>query len=458
MAVNISLNAVANGNSPLFDSKYMAGDRPALRTFNHGDAFTIAGNYGTMNSVRTFLGGATGPWETTAIGATPANITNWAFDYTAGGAVVVKKDPTRGKVLYGNNTLGLNAAIRYQIPGVISENRRVFTTHLVKSNVRRDGVKYTFNHQTKHFRFNPTNSVSDNNPDLKWHSWEDGLSYIISTANTVGVADTRSFAPKNDNEWYRMELFINAGTQGGTNGRLIARVHHNGVTSIVHLLNAYACYGDVARHTSYVEQYYYGNFNGHVKNGEFSVGTVANNYTYRITATGWTAEYISSSNANETEILIGMRDAVINHPSGTRVAHIVGNKVVVTPIDPNDLVFAAFYSNGGSTNSTVGNPYFEEPTATTIEQCRDDQCVQAGSSSTDGWERVELRSVVDEATSAIREQQILSTWTSSGIGGTINVGGLPKGRHELYLCAISDIDATGKDVIVYSELVAIMVN
>lgn len=457
MALNITLNALPNASSPIYDGGYLTGSRPAMRTFRHGDAFTITGNYGNMSSVRTFLGGV---WESTAIDATPANITNWTFDNTAGAPVVIKEDGTRGKVLYGNNSNNnLNSAIRYQIPGGVSENRRMFTTHVTKGNLRLNGLKYNLNHQTKHFRFNPTNSVTDYNPDLKWHRWEDSSSLLISTATGIGNVDYSTFPPKNDNKWYRMELFFNPGTQGNIDGTIVARIHHNGQTIIVHNDQTFGAYGDASRHTSYVEQYYYGNFNGHVRIGEFTVGTIANNYTYRINTTGYAAQYISSSLATELEILNGIRDAVLNNTNQSHTAYVSGNKVIVAPIDPNDIYSAFSFNNGGSTNSVITNPYYEGPKPTTLETWRDDHCLQAGNSSVDGWERIELRTAVDETNSLHREQQILTSWTiGGGISGTINTGGLPKGRHELYLCAITDVNAAGKDVVVYSELVAVVVN
>lgn len=79
----------------------------------------------------------------------------------------------------------------------------------------------------------------------------------------------------------------------------------------------------------------------------------------------------------------------------------------------------------------------------------DDSQVIVGQAAGMGWKRVELRDQVDLREASVREVQDWDSWNGN-ITLRLNTGGLPAGRHALYLVVVDGVDAKGWDQVIHS--------
>lgn len=272
MAVNIDLSATTTqASSPKKDPRFPSSVRPGVPIYNHGDIITINGTFPT-NAVasRTFLGAKDGIIEQAAINGTLANGSGWIFDDTVGNPISIVKDPTRGKVILGQNYVNgaFESTLRYDSGAPIPENTKVYFARWERAEVKRNGVAYTPDYQLKHMRVSEQNSITDDAlNNVKWHSWINGGSgYTGIYTGSSHSSNTRAVTPVNghgyhpDNGWCLVEYFIDTGTQGTESGQVYFRIHQSGGTKRVGAINGVMVYGTATRLRWFLDQMYMGNW------------------------------------------------------------------------------------------------------------------------------------------------------------------------------------------------------
>ncbi|WP_159666342.1 hypothetical protein [Andreprevotia sp. IGB-42] len=103
-----------------------------------------------------------------------------------------------------------------------------------------------------------------------------------------------------------------------------------------------------------------------------------------------------------------------------------------------------YFGNFGQREDGVDNPL---PKPDVRQVYSDDSRILISNDNQPAWKRVELRDSVDLHDATVRELQDWTVW-SGGIQVKLNTGGLPKGRHRLYLVVIEGVDANGWDNVV----------
>ncbi|MCX9156330.1 hypothetical protein OPU71_09375 [Niveibacterium sp. 24ML] len=113
-----------------------------------------------------------------------------------------------------------------------------------------------------------------------------------------------------------------------------------------------------------------------------------------------------------------------------------------------------YFGNFGQLEDGVDNT---QPKPDTRELYSDDSRVIVGRAAGQGWQRVELRDSVALQAATVRELQDWSAWQGD-ITLRLNTGGLPPGRHALYLVVIDGVDAQGWDRVIHSAPISVQVD
>ncbi len=232
-------------------------------TYHHGDPVTIPGSFGNLDVTHTFLGGATGPIESTAVGHAPANGGGWIFN-NLGGPTTVRMDPDRGKVLFTpEDANNYNATRRFDSGAGIDEQRFVYKAHFVRNVLLLDGAPYPWSYQWKHERVHWLDSVTDSNCEIKVHDWPDaqGPETILTREDGSDQTFWGGARVDSNSGWAMMELMFYTGTRGQSDGKVVTRIFKNGHTYIGQDQQAVQVYANGSQKLRYfVEQNYFGNF------------------------------------------------------------------------------------------------------------------------------------------------------------------------------------------------------
>lgn len=113
-----------------------------------------------------------------------------------------------------------------------------------------------------------------------------------------------------------------------------------------------------------------------------------------------------------------------------------------------------YFGNFGQIEDGVDNTL---PKPDTRELYSDDSRVIVGRAAGQGWQRVELRDSIALQAATVRELQDWSAWQGD-ITLRLNTGGLPPGRHALYLVVIDGVDAQGWDRVIHSAPISVQVD
>lgn len=232
--------------------------------YRHGEAVSIAGNFGTANVTQTFLGGSSGPIEAKAVGARMANGNGWAFS-ELGHPTHIALDPVRGKVLFTpEDSSNYNATRRFDPGFAIAEKRYFYKAHWVRNVMLLDGQPYAKSYQWKHERVNWENSIVDGDTEIKVHNQIKvaGLvTYVNRSRNDKSTYWDSQKAPDSNGGWALMEIMAYTGTEGQNDGKLITRLHKDGKTWVNQNRQAERIYADPTMRLRYfIEQNYFGNF------------------------------------------------------------------------------------------------------------------------------------------------------------------------------------------------------
>lgn len=241
----------------------------AAAEVRHGDSVLIPAPIAAPQLSRSFLGGASGRIETGAVGTAPQNGDGWTFN-NLGGPTTLQTDPARGAVLFTPmDSLNYNATRRYDPGFAILPQRHVYKAHYVRNVLLLDGLPYTKSYQWKHERISWQNSVVDTQGELKVHNWPTSMGPItlLNRADASGETWWGGFAADSNGGWALMEIFVYTGSDGGSDGRVVTRVHKNGSTRISQNRVDTRIYSGPERRLRYfVEQNYFGNF-GQIEDG-----------------------------------------------------------------------------------------------------------------------------------------------------------------------------------------------
>lgn len=239
---------------------------PTPAVLRHGQTVVIAGDWGRPAVTQTFLGGATGTIETTAVGQRPANGGGWSFN-NVGGPTSVALDARRGQVLFTpQDSSNYNATRRYDPGAPIPERRHFYKAHWVRNVLLLDGQPYRNSYQWKHERVHWANSIEDSTHEIKVHDWPQGGNGMQTMVNRGGGDGSTYYGakarPETNGDWALMEMLVYTGTQGQNDGKLVTRVHDGGRTWVNQNRQTERIYADATRRLRYfVEQNYFGNWN-----------------------------------------------------------------------------------------------------------------------------------------------------------------------------------------------------
>lgn len=236
----------------------------AATVYRHGDTVRIEGSFGTANVTHTFLGGSSGPIETTAVGARIANGNGWAFS-ELGHPTVIAQDAQRGKVLFNpQDPTTFNATRRFDPGFAIGEKRHFYKAHWIRNVMLLDGLPYAKSYQWKHERVNWENSIVDGDNEIKVHNQIKvaGLvTYVNRSRTDKSTYWDSQKAPDSNGGWALLEMMVYTGTQGLNDGKLITRLHKDGKTWVNQNRQTERIYADPTLRLRYfIEQNYFGNF------------------------------------------------------------------------------------------------------------------------------------------------------------------------------------------------------
>ncbi len=112
-----------------------------------------------------------------------------------------------------------------------------------------------------------------------------------------------------------------------------------------------------------------------------------------------------------------------------------------------------YFGNFAQNEHGVDNDW---PHPDTRELYSDDSRIIVGTTPETGRRRIELRDAIDLRQATVRELQSWTDWNGS-ITLNLNAGGLPQGRHDLFLVVIDGVDTDGWDNVVASQPVTVEV-
>ena len=226
-ARDVSLNESAQSSAQTATTQ-------ASGSFVHGDPVTIPGSgFGSTMPTFAFLGGANGIIETTANGVVPPDSPGWVFrDPDFSSYATVGSDATRGKCFTrfqtGNSAQGQEdfeeilfadfSADRIPAGGKLYLSYYLWTQYTNGSS----GA------QNKIIRVEKTQTVVDSNTCFTCHILDNSMGFPENPGGGDPLSD--KFYHDSGSEllntaaWQRVELKLQAGTQGSSNGRMEFRV------------------------------------------------------------------------------------------------------------------------------------------------------------------------------------------------------------------------------------------
>jgi hypothetical protein len=228
-----SLTIRCTDSGGLYDTATCAVTVQSAQTgsFTHGDLVSITGaGFGATMPTFGFAGGADGPLEVTAVGATPVDGSGWNWD-RFDRIPTVGTDATRGKALLftlsGSGSGNYEACSEYTFSsGGIPLGGRLYMTYWIRADWTNAGGG-----QFKLYRVCGDSDISDTNTNIVVNCLNASENHTMQE-NPGGGGNAWGFYGGNGEgaftstgQWQRIELFIITNTvQGTRNGQVLQRV------------------------------------------------------------------------------------------------------------------------------------------------------------------------------------------------------------------------------------------
>lgn len=196
----------------------------------HGDTVTITGSgFGSTIPTFSFLGGADGILENGTTNQTPADQSGWTFS-RFNVFPKIGSDGTRGKcfinTLDGSSNFECCTSYDMGAGNTIAAGGKMYVSYMMRAAM---DLASNGQDQFKIWRIGKADNISDDDTQI-WQNYFDGTIQVHE--NPTGSSDTyydgSYWSPSSS--WKRVEIKLQASTQGGANGILEIRMGFDGVS------------------------------------------------------------------------------------------------------------------------------------------------------------------------------------------------------------------------------------
>lgn len=227
----------------------------APTNYNQSTGVLTGSGFGTHDLDIEWIGGSSGPIESTATGSTPV-IANWSFEGIPSQVTSTSQVHSGTKSLYAPMTnTNFFSPLRYDSGEDIAPGDEFFVSWWVRMANQSYGGSSA---QWKMFRVNYQDEISDDYPQIVMFNWTNQNQMYIRPGNTVEANSTPAYPayPDIEEKWYRMDLYVHESSVGSSNGTVIVQTYNatDGAAVATTTINNVMTYNGTRRHRAFLWQ------------------------------------------------------------------------------------------------------------------------------------------------------------------------------------------------------------